>query len=136
MEGIGRTCFEGRMSGTPVQSLPCRVRVDGGTRNASAVFFESSIRNGPGGRSASLRGRPLRHVELQVPTGYTGVVVKETGNRHSPNSSELTECNRFCSIHYWTLGSAPPSSDNVFGQALAWTQLSQSIHTLLPVDEQ
>ena len=131
-----RACFEGRMSGTPVQSLPCRIRVDGGTRNASAVFFESSIRNGPDGRSASLRGRPLRHVELQVPAGYRGVVVKQTGDHHSPNSSELTECRRFCSIDYWTLGSAPPSSDNVFGQALTWTHLSQSIHTQLAVDEQ
>ena len=124
--------------GVAVHSVPCRVRVEDGLKNASVdSYFTSSIGQREDGLTASLRGRPLRGVELEIPANYAAVVLKDTGHSSDPHDQttrELTESETVSSVHYWTLGSTPAPDDRL-PQALAWTHISQALHTPLPVTD-
>ena len=85
-----------------VHLLPCKIqavsRDSEQTAQAPAKvdhFFDPVIRRGNEGGSevytAAFRGRPLQGVEVAVPQGYTGVVLKEC----SLSNSEVCMCLSF-----------------------------------------
>ncbi|XP_069594614.1 ribonuclease H2 subunit C [Ranitomeya imitator] len=110
----------------PLHLLPCQIQRRGAA-NVSE-FFTPAVREAPGGKEVSFRGRMLRGQEVSVPAGYMGIVLKED---HKPCSEEEDRClnvrSTFQSFTQWNL-ETPPSADDVLVMSLAWPEIASAIH--------
>ncbi|XP_060078895.1 ribonuclease H2 subunit C-like [Ylistrum balloti] len=109
-----------------LHSVPCRIHYDG---NANiAQYFESNSRKSDEGVTASFRGRPLKGEVIQVPHGYTGLVVKETRKAVTEDEDRhLATMNKFHEVNYWNLDKTPCEDDKM-KQALHWLELAKVLH--------
>ncbi|KAM3918727.1 ribonuclease H2 subunit C [Leptodactylus fuscus] len=106
--------------------LPCQIQRHGAAKVSE--YFSPAIKETPGGKEVSFRGRMLKGQEVTVPAGYMGVVLKED---HKPCSEEedrsLNVRSTFQSFTQWNLES-PPSADDVLVMSLAWPKIASAIH--------
>ena len=122
--------FQGK--NVTVHSVPCRMRVQEGVSNAAVnSYFVSSMRNRGTDKCPSLRGRPLKGLELQIPSGCTAVVLHCADESMDQGFCELKECAKISNLHFWGLGTTPSQPP----QALAWIHIAHSFHMPLPVDD-
>ncbi|XP_071080171.1 ribonuclease H2 subunit C-like [Haliotis cracherodii] len=112
--------------------MPFNIEHDGSANVSS--YFKTSIREEQEALTASFRGRPLNGQEVTLPSGYTGIVVKE--NRKPVTEDEDRDLNithRFQKMTYWNLDKLP-SADDRFAQAMQWADIAKALHR--PVDEE
>ncbi|XP_067681626.1 ribonuclease H2 subunit C-like [Haliotis asinina] len=112
--------------------MPFDVEHDGNANVSS--YFTTSIREEQEATTASFRGRPLNGQHFTLPSGYSGIVVKE--NRKPVTEDEDRELNithRFQKMTYWNLDKLP-SADDRFTQAMQWADIAKALHR--PVDEE
>lgn len=114
----------------PLHLLPCVIHRQGPAKVTE--YFTPAIREAPGGKEVSFRGRVLRGQEVTVPEGYMGIVLKEDNKPFSEEEDRsLTVRTTFQSFMQWNL-ETPPSADDVLVRSLAWPKIAAAVHT--PVD--
>ncbi|XP_069824336.1 ribonuclease H2 subunit C isoform X1 [Dendropsophus ebraccatus] len=110
----------------PLHLLPCQIQRQGAARVRE--YFSPAVREAPGGKEVSFRGRVLRGQEVSVPAGYMGLVLKED---HKPCSEDEDRClnvrSTFQSFTQWNL-ETPPSADDVLVMSMAWPKIASAIH--------
>lgn len=80
------------------------------------------------GLVGSLRGYPLAGAKIQVPEGYTGVVVRETrpGLSMEEENRIMKAVCQFNSFTYWNWDRHPSRSDP-YQQAMNWTAIADVV---------
>ncbi|XP_013397498.1 ribonuclease H2 subunit C [Lingula anatina] len=113
--------------------MPCEIDYNGPAKVAD--YFDTSVRHDQGTvLSATFRGRPLSGKEMQLPDGYTGLLLKEL---HRPYSEEeerhLKVSHKFEQFTYWNLDAEPSINDKIH-KALEWTHIAKTLHS--PIESQ
>ncbi|XP_075692998.1 ribonuclease H2 subunit C [Rhinoderma darwinii] len=110
----------------PLHLLPCQIQSQGTAKVGE--YFSPAVREEPGGKEVSFRGRMLRGQEVSLPAGFMGIVLKENPK---PCSEEEDRClnvrSTFQSFTQWNLEIAP-SADDVLVMSLAWPKIASAIH--------
>ncbi|XP_033735658.1 ribonuclease H2 subunit C-like [Pecten maximus] len=109
-----------------LHAMPCHIQYDG--KANIAQYFESNSRKTGEAMTASFRGRPLKGEVIQVPHGYTGLIVKETRKAITEDEDRhLTAMNKFKEINFWNLDRTPCEDDKM-KQAKTWLELAKVLH--------
>ncbi|XP_069117791.1 ribonuclease H2 subunit C-like [Argopecten irradians] len=109
-----------------LHAVPCHIQYDG--KANIAQYFESNVVKTDEGMTTSFRGRPLKGAVIQVPHGYTGLIVKETRKAVTEDEDRhLTTMNKFKEINYWNLDKTPCEDDKM-KQAMNWLELAKVLH--------
>ncbi|KAL8622935.1 hypothetical protein ACOMHN_027056 [Nucella lapillus] len=112
--------------------LPCTVNKDGEAKVHN--YFETSVREKDDGLTATFQGRPLNGQVMELPAGYTGVVLREVGSAATEDQDRLLRADqRFTSFTAWNLDK-PHSGDDRLSKALQWIDVAKALHQ--PVDEE
>ncbi|OWF38373.1 ribonuclease H2 subunit C-like [Mizuhopecten yessoensis] len=116
----------GGLEDVKLHAVPCHIHYDG--KANISQYFESNSRKSVEAMTASFRGRPLKGEVINVPHGYTGLVVKETRKAVTEDEDRhLTTINKFKEINYWNLDRTPCEDDKM-KQALHWLDLAKVLH--------
>lgn len=115
-----------------IHFIPCEIQ-----HNSQAnvdKYFESTVKQDEEEKmTASLRGRPLHGQVMNVPSGYTGLLVEETRKAVTEDEErEITATQSFRSFNYWNLDRSPSELDKL-PQALKWIDIAKVLHR--PIDE-
>ncbi|KAL1235544.1 Ribonuclease H2 subunit [Trichinella pseudospiralis] len=108
-----------------VHSVPARIEYNGPAKISE--FFESSRRQAADGHeSATLRGRPLQGVEVEVPENY-GLYIAEklVEENQNDNACKLVLKKQFKKMNVWSLDE--PAETAKLLQAIAWVDIAESI---------
>ncbi|RUS68498.1 hypothetical protein EGW08_023740 [Elysia chlorotica] len=106
--------------------MPCKISHDGEAKTSN--FFHPSIKEEGELKTGTFRGRPLNGKVLNVPSGYTGVMLTEPHKRATEEEDRvLLASQKFDSFTYWNLDKEP-SSDDQIQRALQWIDLSAVLH--------
>ncbi|XP_028659051.2 ribonuclease H2 subunit C [Erpetoichthys calabaricus] len=110
----------------PVHFLPCEIEHN---REANVDrYFIPAINKNKNEMTVSFRGRALKGQEINLPQGYTGLVLKED---HRPISDEedrtLRVKSTFNSLTYWNLETQPTTDDTIV-MAMNWPDIAAAIH--------
>ncbi|XP_041353046.1 ribonuclease H2 subunit C-like isoform X1 [Gigantopelta aegis] len=113
--------------------LPCEIQYSGDANVAS--YFQSSIRSDENkGLTACIRGRPLNGQEVELPRGYTGIILKENHRQVTEDDDRhLIATHKFEKFTYWNLDKVPSADDRLV-KALHWINIAKVLHR--PVDEE
>ncbi|GFO21548.1 ribonuclease h2 subunit c-like [Plakobranchus ocellatus] len=113
--------------------MPCKIHFDGEAKISD--FFCSSFKHEDGSLTGKFRGRPLNGKELNVPEGYTGVVLTEPHKRSTEEEDRLLiPSHTFDKFTYWNLDKEP-SPDDLIERALQWVDLSAVLHRPLSTEQ-
>eukprot|EP00118_Oscarella_pearsei_P000269 m.4576 g.4576 ORF g.4576 m.4576 type:complete len:143 (+) comp10970_c0_seq2:692-1120(+) len=115
-----------------LQLLPCSVETDGPAKIEQ--YFETTVRSTQTGSeskqnfTASFRGRPLKGMDVQLPSDYTGVVL-EKGEMPLTDEQEtrFNAIGWFPKFRQWNLD-YPPSSNDTVRKAMTWLSLAEAVH--------
>uniref|UniRef100_A0A8C5PDX1 Uncharacterized protein n=1 Tax=Leptobrachium leishanense TaxID=445787 RepID=A0A8C5PDX1_9ANUR len=132
-DGTTASCIRVDLSTLPkaapeaMHLLPCEVQREGAARVSE--YFNPAMREGDGGKEVSFRGRALRGQDVDVPTGFIGLVLKET---HKPCTDDEDRCltvrSTFSSFTQWNL-ETPPCADDVLVMSMIWPKIAEAIHS-------
>ncbi|CAL1536913.1 unnamed protein product [Lymnaea stagnalis] len=109
--------------------LPCEIDFDGGAK-VSSFFIKTVSQEFSHEKhiSATFRGRPLKGEEVELPTGYTGLVVKEHHKRSTEDEDRnLAAIHRFDKFTHWNLDKTPTPDDSIH-RALQWVDISAALY--------
>ncbi|XP_045581019.1 ribonuclease H2 subunit C [Procambarus clarkii] len=117
-----------------IQYIPCNISYDGDapvdkfftTYVTEQVAIDESQKKCLTG---TFRGYPLQGCVMDVPDGYTGVVLKET--RPSLNSDDDRTMRAICQFEKFTFWNwdREPSRGDRFQQAMDWVEIANVIHS-------
>ncbi|GFS12559.1 ribonuclease H2 subunit C-like [Elysia marginata] len=117
--------------------MPCKIHLDG-EANASDFFHSSISQDGKENGDSitgTFRGRPLNGKVLNVPSGYTGVLVTEPHKRPTEEEDRLlVASHKYDKFTYWNLDKEP-TSDDLVQKALQWVDLSSVLHNPISPEE-
>ncbi|XP_055533276.1 uncharacterized protein LOC129723227 [Wyeomyia smithii] len=83
----------------------------------------------------ALRGYPLRGKHLNLPDGYSGIILQETQKPLSEHEErKFTFGGAFKQFTYWNYDKIPSRNDPLV-KALDWIKVSQVLHEPLDADE-
>ncbi|XP_058833719.1 uncharacterized protein LOC131691392 [Topomyia yanbarensis] len=83
-----------------------------------------------------LRGFPLRGKQMELPTGYCGVIFQETQKPLSTEENRnFTFAGAFKQFTYWNYDKIPSKNDPLV-KALSWMELAQVLHNPLPLHDE
>ncbi|KAJ8922456.1 hypothetical protein NQ315_004403 [Exocentrus adspersus] len=111
-----------------VQSLPCRIHAD--CDASVAQYFDNYVKTKEDGTlSGSFRGYPLRGKKVQVPEGYSGLVLHES-SRPSDDKEERTfhVAGKFEEMTFWNWDKATGDGDGIT-RALEWIEIAKALHS-------
>ncbi|XP_038073972.1 ribonuclease H2 subunit C-like [Patiria miniata] len=111
-----------------VHLLGCNVEHTGDAKVSE--FFKTAIRKkkNENDLSATFRGRTLCGQVLNVPTGYTGLVLKENQRPFMEEEDRtLQATHQFDKFTYWNLEMTPSVNDAVV-KAMMWPEIAEAIH--------
>ncbi|XP_059162022.1 ribonuclease H2 subunit C-like [Physella acuta] len=116
--------------------IPCRIHFDGKAKVSD--FFQKTIcdesSNGNKELAATFRGRPLNGVEVNLPSGFTGLVLKEHHKRTTEDEErKLIATHSFDKFTHWNLDKQP-TSDDLIQRALQWVDISSALHKPVKMD--
>lgn len=88
----------------------------------------SGVQNGESALSASFRGRGLKGCVLNIPTGYSGFVMKE-GRRPITDEEDrvMKATHKFSQFTYWNL-ETPTSNNDATVKAMQWINIASALH--------
>ncbi|KAK3803799.1 hypothetical protein RRG08_026034 [Elysia crispata] len=113
--------------------MPCKVHLDDEAN--TSIFFHPSIKQEGQLKTAAFRGRPLNGKVLDIPSGYTGVMLTERGKRSTEEEDRLLlVSHKFDHFTYWNLDKEP-SSDDLTQRAMQWIDLSSVLHRPISSEE-
>eukprot|EP00117_Sycon_ciliatum_P024578 scpid67370/ scgid20597/ Ribonuclease H2 subunit C; Ribonuclease HI subunit C len=129
---------QGESSAAHLHYLPCSIDSNG--EAPVKQYLESTIRsrNGVQGsyEAATFRGRPLAGQEVQVPSGYGGVVLHEEKKPVTDvEERQFTATHHFSEFHYWNLETVPSGNDKLV-QAIQWVDVAGAIHKPVKLSEE
>ncbi|GLC47616.1 hypothetical protein PLESTB_000007400 [Pleodorina starrii] len=102
------------------------------THNATAAQLTEKWN--PDAQQAYLRGRLLRGMKVQLPEGYTGLVVRSSGSQTDECQRQWTAASEFSSFMVWAHDVAPGPSDPI-RRTLEWCTLSNPVHVTVSLEE-
>lgn len=77
----------------------------------------------------SLRGYPMKGLEVDLPKNVTGYVLREKDKlKKEDNERELKFSGKFNKFMYWNYDKNPSENDS-YRKALHWLQISEAVHT-------
>ncbi|XP_054284656.1 ribonuclease H2 subunit C [Macrosteles quadrilineatus] len=115
-------------SKTSIHYIPCKIHLDG---NAGVSQYFLPV-NKEGKLEASFRGYPLKGEVVELPKGFTGLILEEKIERSDAHERTLHVTKTFNEIVYWNWDKSPTKND-VFLAALDWIDIAKALHS--PVDE-
>ncbi|XP_072030689.1 ribonuclease H2 subunit C-like [Amphiura filiformis] len=78
--------------------------------------------------TATFRGRQLQGQSVQVPEGYTGLVLKEPNKPFTEDEDRTFRAtHQFKNFTYWNLETATCANDAIV-KSMVWPQIAQAIH--------
>lgn len=81
-------------------------------------------------KNNSLRGYPLRGVELNLPSNLTGIVLREKDKlKKDDDDRELKFSGKFNKFLYWNYDKNPSNNDS-YCKAMHWIDISESVRNL------
>ncbi|XP_027238125.1 uncharacterized protein [Penaeus vannamei] len=132
---LNQETLKGKLSeGCDVQFVPCKIEHDGEAEVEK--FFNTYVReekNDEEGKEekvlkGTLRGYPLSGCVIDVPKGYTGIVLKETRpTLNSEESRTMRVISQFKQFTYWNWDREPSRGDK-YQQAMDWAEIADVIH--------
>ncbi|XP_071800525.1 ribonuclease H2 subunit C-like [Asterias amurensis] len=109
-----------------VHLLGCNIEHTGDARVSN--FFKTTVHKNENEMTATFRGRALCGQELDVPTGYTGFVLKEHQKPFMEEEDRtLQAVHQFDKFSYWNLEKTPSANDAVV-KAMMWPEIAAAIH--------
>lgn len=88
----------------------------------------TSEENDKKGMKGTFRGYPLEGSVMQLPEGYTGVVLKETRpNLNSDEDRTMRGVCQFKTFTFWNWDREPSRGDR-YQQAMDWVDIASVIH--------
>uniref|UniRef100_A0A1B6L5D9 Uncharacterized protein n=1 Tax=Graphocephala atropunctata TaxID=36148 RepID=A0A1B6L5D9_9HEMI len=112
-----------------VHYIPCKIHLDGSAK-VTQYFLSSTNKNGE--LEASFRGHPLKGKVVELPKGYTGLILEETIQRSEDQERTLHVTKTFSELTYWNWDKVPTKND-VFLAAMDWIDIANALHS--PVDD-
>uniref|UniRef100_V9LH85 Ribonuclease H2 subunit C-like protein n=1 Tax=Callorhinchus milii TaxID=7868 RepID=V9LH85_CALMI len=108
--------------------LPVRIECDGAAKVSQ--YFTPSIRreDESGGVTSSFRGRCLHGLDLDVPEGYIGMVLKEEAKPCAEDEERVVRVkSTFSALTCWNL-ETPPRPDDSAVKAMNWPTVAEAVH--------
>lgn len=101
--------------------MPLTVDYEGSASVAN--YFETTVikEEGRDTLEASFRGRPLKGLEVQLPAGYFGAIIKRE------NNTVISKVGEFNQIFYWKYDAEPFEGDPL-PSSLNWFKVSSALH--------
>lgn len=129
---LEKITVESAKKDSSVHFFPCEIKYNGEAEVDR--YFNTSIKeckreDGEEMLTATFRGRPLNGKIERVPSGYTGIIMKEQRRPFTEEEERtVTVTHTFDKFHYWNLDKKP-SADDRFSQMLDWVELSKTLHS-------
>ncbi|XP_022331402.2 ribonuclease H2 subunit C-like [Crassostrea virginica] len=128
---LEKLSVESAKKDSTVHFFPCEIKYNGEAEVDR--YFNTSVKKceGEDGETfkASFRGRPLNGKIENVPSGYTGIIMKEHRRPFSEEEERtVTVTHTFDKFHYWNLDKKP-SADDRYTQMLDWIEVSKTLHS-------
>lgn len=112
--------------------IPCQVHHTG-EANVDRYFKPSISKSAEGDEfTASLRGRPLDGIKLDLSDKFSGILCSQ--EKDSKGHTELEAIGQFKSFRLWNLDSKPNVNDSAV-RAVKWLDLSSAIHNKLSKED-
>lgn len=109
--------------------IPFTLKFDGPAK--VSTYFTPVISTNNSLLNSSFRGKPLTGKKVELPTGYSGLILEPKG---SGSSNRLKAVGSFKEVTYWKWDQNPSDSDNI-PQSLKWLQVASTIHKKKAVKE-
>ncbi|VDI46855.1 ribonuclease H2 subunit C-like [Mytilus galloprovincialis] len=109
--------------------LPCEISYNGQAKVEE--YFASSINQDKEskGLTSTFRGRPLDGEVKEVPSGYTGIILKETRKAYTDEEErKLIATHKFSNFHFWNLDKKTSQEDKLH-QVLDWMEIANVLHS-------
>lgn len=134
MTTILRSSLEENSTHSTIHSIPVEIHFDGDA-NVKQYFDKRATLEGEGGDlKSTFRGRPLNGKDVEIPSGYKGVIVSKKKIAASDQQDQTLHIEKtFDKFTYWNL-ETPPTSCDTYLRSLDWLQVAHVIHDPL-VDE-
>ncbi|XP_002741115.1 ribonuclease H2 subunit C-like [Saccoglossus kowalevskii] len=108
-------------------SIPCKIGHDG-EANVDKYFY-STISKTDADMSSSFRGRGLNGKHLDLPDGYTGIVLKEDKKPFlEEEDRHFKVTHKFNKFTYWNWDCLPSSNDAMI-KSMLWPTIAKAIHS-------
>merc|ERR1712150_76357 len=109
--------------------IPCEIQFDGNA-NIDNFFLTTVSKKESNEKEfqSTFRGRPLEGEEIQVPSGYRGLIVNEPHARATEDENrQMVVTHTFDKFIHWNLDKQP-SEDDPVQRAFQWMDISEAIH--------
>nr|KAI8746984.1 ribonuclease H2 subunit C-like [Biomphalaria glabrata] len=114
--------------------IPCDINFDG-EANVSDFFNTTISRSTEAEQqtetetlTAVFRGRPLKGIEISIPSGYTGIVVKDPVTRTTDDEDRcIIATHSFDRFNFWNLDKVP-TSDDLLQKGFQWVDIASALH--------
>ncbi|XP_078001232.1 ribonuclease H2 subunit C-like [Glandiceps talaboti] len=114
-----------------ISSIPCKIEHDGEAKISE--YFHTSTREQDQGMTSSLHGRGLNGKTIDLPEGYTGIILREDKKPFLEDEDRhFKVTHRFQQFTYWNWDKVPSVNDTL-SKAMAWPAIASAIHS--SVDE-
>ncbi|XP_048732781.2 ribonuclease H2 subunit C-like [Ostrea edulis] len=128
---LEKLTLESARKDSSVHFFPCEIKYNGEAEVSR--YFETSIKKCKEDEkdtcTAVFRGRLLNGKIENVPSGYTGIIMKEPRRPFSEEDERnVTITHNFDKFHYWNLDKKP-SADDRYSQMLDWIDLAKTLHS-------
>jgi len=135
MTTILRTALDGCVN-CSVHSIPAEINYDG-EANVSRYFdSQPTVPVDTTEQKSTFRGRPLKGVEVKIPTGYHGMIVTKKKMVASDKQNQTLHAEKnFDQFMLWNLEDCPSSND-VMQKTFDWLSIANVIHTPINADEE
>ncbi|XP_062587130.1 ribonuclease H2 subunit C-like [Saccostrea cucullata] len=129
---LDKVTVESAKKDSSVHFFPCQIKYDGDAEVRR--YFNTSIKtckeeDKPDTYTACFRGRTLNGKVENVPSGYSGIIMKEPRRPFSEEEERnAIVTHTFDKFYYWNLDKKP-SADDRYAQMLDWIHLSKTLHS-------